>query len=93
MVTKVFDKTNKYWENSTEYNMTFLTCQEKYHQELLTINGFVNFLDLLVRLGFKPTTDEIQKYKRMYWCAGDDLRFNIEWNGEGITLNFNVEEK
>lgn len=52
---RFFDSSCKAWEEVPEYNLTFLTAQQRYANDLLRSKGFLTLNTVYEMLGFEPT--------------------------------------
>lgn len=99
---RIFDETNPFWYRNAEKNMTFITLQQSYANDLLNIRGCVFLNEVYDLLGFKRTqAGSVVGWKK----SGDDSYidfgiFNVNnpkardfVNGDeySVILDFNVD--
>jgi hypothetical protein len=53
--TQVFDESNPYWENNSDYNLLFLRAEQSHANNLLMARGYLFLNEVHERLGFQPT--------------------------------------
>lgn len=53
--TQVFDESNPYWENNSDYNLAFLRAEQSHANNLLMARGYLFLNEVHERLGFPPT--------------------------------------
>lgn len=53
--TRVFDESNPYWENNSDYNLSFLRAEQSHANNLLMARGYLFLNEIQERLGFQPT--------------------------------------
>ncbi len=56
MYARFFDETSTQWSKESEYNFTFLRCQQNWFNDLLKMRGYVILNDVYERLGLMPTS-------------------------------------
>lgn len=77
MVIKVvFDWSNPYWSESSEYNQLFLMARQNYYRDFLAVHDFLPLYTVLCDLGFTPTIGDL-KY---VWVADDIVNFGEDVN-------------
>lgn len=53
--TQVFDESNPYWENNSDYNLSLLRAEQSHANNLLMARGYLFLNEVHERLGFQPT--------------------------------------
>lgn len=56
MYARFFDETSPEWSKESEYNYTFLRCQQNWFNDLLTMRGYVMLNQVYEALGIMPTS-------------------------------------
>lgn len=96
---RFFDSANINWENNSEYNFMFITCQQNYANDKLRAQGHVFLNDVYDWLGFERTSAGAI----VGWVRDGDgdgyVDFNIHADGnlvnnrldKSIILDFNVD--
>jgi len=56
MYARFFDKLSTEWQTESEYNFTFLRCQQNWFNDVLKMRGYVILNDVYTALGLLPTS-------------------------------------